>query len=313
MSQTLRNAVVSAGTAIVVLFLFGLTWDTTFDGAPLNTENVAQGATRIRETRTETRQRQETGHDFGVLQGAYSFPADLGQNFDTGRHHMGSSRIFIATGTGIGTDDCTIDFPPATGLGEDDFDGDNNLDNGRLCFDDDGTMYVFNGATVADPPTGGTWQLLFSTENQIAAGMIVIREDATACPTGWTDVTTTSGYEGVIIRGADLAAGIAGIPDTAGIDCPGGVGCSGTAAEYDDTIAIAELPLHGHPYRLNDGGEGTSNVDGGIMIGSVNARTDFAAFTGTLSDTAGEQIGGTGGAGDNFHPMRTVRFCKKDA
>lgn len=279
--------------------VFGqLLWDNAFEATPAMSELASTTPARLQDIKGEVRTRLETELDFGDQNAV---------GLDTGRLQIGSSRIFIhAT-------DCTV----VVGIVEADFDGNVDLDNGRLCWEaDDADLYIFAGATTDDPPTGGAWVIMVDGATQtgvgVDSGMIVLREDGTACATGWTDVTTTSGYEGVTVRGADLSVGIAGIPDTAGIDCPGGAGCSGTAEEYNDTIVVAEMPSHGHPWR--DGHAVGSGHQGAAAggLGRVSTPTSHAAFAGTVSSADAEAIGGTGGGGDNFHPLRTVRFCKKD-
>ena len=97
---------------------------------------------------------------------------------DTGRLHPGAARIFVTTTLTVDTDDCSTDYPIATGMSEADYDGGVRLDNGRLCYDvQDNSMYVVTGVTAADPPTGGTWTQMFNPDDYIASGMIVLKAD----------------------------------------------------------------------------------------------------------------------------------------
>ena len=160
--------------------------------------------------------------------------------------------------------------------------------------------------------------------------MITLREDATACPTGWTDVTAADCdagapcYSGMGIRGANTdfaTASDTDIPDVAGHVCSGasasddsgggaGTGCSGTTSEYDDILDIAEMALHGHPFRASTSSS-TGDGSGGMLL-DIAGDANHVAFTGTPSATLGEQVGGTGGGTNHNHPFMTVRFCKKD-
>lgn len=91
--------------------------------------------------------------------------------------------------------------------------------------------------------------------------------------------------------GARFALPVGTLPSATAVTL-GGVGGAETV-----TLESDEVPLHGHPFRLNPGNEGDSDATGGIMIGDAggSGSSNKPAFTGTPSDTAGEQIGGAGG------------------
>lgn len=55
------------------------------------------------------------------------------------------------------------------------------------------------------------------------------------------------------------------------------------------------MPNHGHPYRGNDSGSNTLKTNGGMVLRDISA-SNLPAFTGTPSDTFGQQIGGSGTA-----------------
>ncbi len=82
-------------------------------------------------------------------------------------------------------------------------------------------------------------------------------------------------------------------------------------------LAISEMPLHGHPYRLNTlGGFDISDPTGGlIMEATAGSNTNMAASTATPSDTAGQQIGGEGGGlrHQNMPPYRGCFLIKRTA
>lgn len=284
--QLLATVAVAAATGLLAPLLLAVTWTSTYDGSPTGSENANQIDELIQSTRTEVRQRVDVEHDFGEQQ-------TNGNNYDTGRHHVGSGRIFVTT-------DCSS----ITTITEPDLDGNSGLDNGRMCWDtDDNILYTITGAS-GDPPTGGTWQTIFNAgTSYIPSGTIVMRVDATSCGTGWTDVTST--YEDLGFRVADISADTADIPDTAGLECSSGTqdtGCSGTATEYDDTLDLAEMPSHNHDAIRTDG--------------TAGALTLFqtSAFSGTKADTShlDDPIEDVGGGDPHYHPFFTVRLCKKD-
>lgn len=58
------------------------------------------------------------------------------------------------------------------------------------------------------------------------------------------------------------------------------------------TFTGEPLAAHGHPVRIVTEGDSTSNLTGGVMLGSNQTRTNYVAFTGTPADAAGQQVGG---------------------
>ncbi len=306
--QLFATSLLSALMVFVLLGIMGVAWDGTYVAAPLDNANISAGAGEIRSGRSETYQRLETEMDFGTFNSDSSAAADTGLGGDTGRLHMGAARIFLAVGS-AGTDDCTIDFPAATGMAELDYDGVARLDNGRMCLDtDDNRLYVFEGATDAAPPTGGAWVSLFNPLDYIGSGMIVIRPDNTACPTAWTDVTTS--FAGMTIRGALTGANdIPAVTDLGAVAstgrCTGGTqdtGCGATAAEYNDTLDAAEIAAHTHGLTLTD-----------ILATGQGSEVDTArkGDTGGLSSPTFTTDASAAGI-THYHPFHTVRFCQKD-
>lgn len=69
----------------------------------------------------------------------------------------------------------------------------------------------------------------------------------------------------------------------------------GTTGDNVGTKQADEFELHGHPMRLSINPNNDSHEQGGIMV-SENDQTNFPAFTGTPAQTAGQQIGGSGGS-----------------
>jgi len=54
-----------------------------------------------------------------------------------------------------------------------------------------------------------------------------------------------------------------------------------------------KMPNHGHPVRYSPSNEQETRTEGGLALVS-NIDTNYAAYTGTPTNTAGEQIGGSG-------------------
>jgi hypothetical protein len=115
------------------------------------------------------------------------------------------------------------------------------------------------------------------------------------CPAGWTQQTTHNNKALRLVSGTGGGTGGAQPFTTAfASQTPSGT-VGGTA------ITEAQMPLHGHPFRMTEGGESSSDCCGGFFLGDDAARTNQAAFTGALSDTPGQQIGGTGGGQTHTH------------
>lgn len=125
---------------------------------------------------------------------------------------------------------------------------------------------------------------------------IILWEESNNCPTGFQRMEA---FEGLMIRGADVAGTRAGIPDSAGKSCSGSVqdaGC-GSATQNDDTLQTAEMPSHTHTVTGYDGGSGAADYI------SFNTATTTAVRSGPTQPTGGDS--------SHYHPFRTVIFCKK--
>jgi microcystin-dependent protein len=87
-----------------------------------------------------------------------------------------------------------------------------------------------------------------------------------------------------------------------------------TGGEENHVLTEAEMPLHSHPWRNSNTNEGSwqSDVTGGFPT-SNNGVSNRSAFTGTPSNTIGEQIGGAGSSNshNNMHPYFAINFIIK--
>jgi microcystin-dependent protein len=76
------------------------------------------------------------------------------------------------------------------------------------------------------------------------------------------------------------------------------------------------MPLHGHPFRASytttGSADASTQTTGGFPTKTTSAATQ-AAFTGTPANTAGQQIGGTGGgtAHNNMQPSMALNWIVK--
>jgi microcystin-dependent protein len=66
-------------------------------------------------------------------------------------------------------------------------------------------------------------------------------------------------------------------------------------AAHDHDAGELLMPNHGHPVRTSEDNASSSDPTGGVMLRGTNVTTK-AAYTGTPSNTAGQQVGGSGTA-----------------
>lgn len=161
------------------------------------------------------------------------------------------------------------------GLAGDDALDANDLKAGRIgLFAYDGTnMQMLNAPEFP----GGTKMLFWQTTP----------------PTGWTKDTNHNDKALRVTSGtASTGGSVAFETAFASKSVAGTIG--GTA------ISVNQMPAHGHPSRVSVNEDNDQNAAGGIML-SDNDVSNFPAFTGTLSNTAGEQIGSTGGGATHDH------------
>ena len=80
-------------------------------------------------------------------------------------------------------------------------------------------------------------------------------------------------------------------------------------------LSIAELPAHGHPYRVSPSSTGGSNIPGGFMTSSSDSTV--GPNNGTTSNSSGGQIGAAGSGSAHSHdilqPSVTVYMWKRTA
>ena len=97
-------------------------------------------------------------------------------------------------------------------------------------------------------------------------------------------------------RLTDLSGGLDGdtLGDTGGVET--------------HVLTVAELAAHGHPFRLSGvTGSVGGGTDGGFAT-TASGETDYPAHNGTVSATAGEQIGGTGSDTAHNNVQPTIIF-----
>lgn len=151
---------------------------------------------------------------------------------------------------------------------------------------------------------------------------------ATSAPTGWllcdgSAVSRTTYANRYNLVGTTFGAGNGSttfnLPDLRGRSIIGvGTGAGLTARTRGQTggaethtMSEAEMPVHGHPFRISQTSQGSpsTTTTGGMMLLTATVSNQ-AAFTGTPSNTAGQQIGGSGGgsAHNNMQPFMALSY-----
>lgn len=112
----------------------------------------------------------------------------------------------------------------------------------------------------------------------------------TAAPTGWTKDTDQNN------KALRIVSGVAGAGGTVAFTTAFTTNRTTTAV----ALTIAQMPAHGHAYRISSNNNTQSGYPGGFLTNDSNAK-NAGPHTGTPSDTDGDQIGGTGGGATHAH------------
>jgi hypothetical protein len=156
------------------------------------------------------------------------------------------------------------------------------------------------GGTVT-VPQGAAILLVADTINGVrragapalAAGTTMLFVQSSA-PPGWTKLTTHNDKALRVVSGTAASGG-----STAFSTVFASRVFTGTVG--DTTLTVNQIPLHGHPIRLTSVGD-DGNGSGGLLMRNTGTRDNFT-FTGTPTDTFGEQLGGAGGGQSHTHDL----------
>lgn len=283
-------------------WICGVVWNNAWETTPGDAGLLSDLDTNFFDFKGEVRKRLDAEHDFST------FSPDTN---DTGRQLEGSARAFMTTAA------------PAN-LGHNDFQGSPALDNGRLWVDSDGggaSSIDDNQLFVQDGAAPAKWEGVNAT-GTIPLGMIMLwdRTDpgggtlngdencdgVTAvgeCPCGFLRAPE---FDNLTIRGADVDAASADIPNIVGVDCDETYGggedgeCGAPAAgAYNEILEINELADHTHILeKLNTFSNGLDPAGWDSTAGADDA-------TGIVDNATINT--------EHYHPFRTVLFCRKAA
>lgn len=150
-----------------------VTWDTAFHAEPANTDDIADGAKTIRETRIGVEERADEEHNWGP-----------GAGENDGRHLQGSATAFTTEGTTTGPTKISV---PATAMPVV-ADGAGRAldakDQGRLWVNEGGQISSWSGSAWVlnnniDPALMADSDSITATHSLPNGGWTVIRKDGT--------------------------------------------------------------------------------------------------------------------------------------
>jgi len=272
------------------------TWNAAFNTTPADTEARALGAQRIRETRLGVKERLEVDHSWAgdADDGAHKKITFVEQASDP---TSAANRGFLYT----------KDVSAVTELFYEDSAGtvQQLTSAGILAYGTPvGTVLDYAGATE---PAG--W--LFCYGQAISRTTYAALFTVLSTTYGVGDGSTTFNLpdcRGRVVAGQDDMGGTSANRLTGLTGGVNGDTLGGTGGEEAHTQTIAEMALHGHPWRQADA-VGSSGLVGGLAANDVSPQ-NVGPFTGTPTSTSGQQIGGQGGS-DAFNVVQPTIILNK--
>src|SRR5688572_7135383 len=161
------------------------------------------------------------------------------------------------------------------------------------------TVTVTDGVAGTVVPQGARSLLIADTSNgtRIAAGTFATGTAMlfaqTTAPVGWTKSSSYNQHALRVVSGSASSGGT--VDFTTAFASQPVAGTVGNTA-----LTIAQMPLHGHPFRIDAVSGSDIDPSGGFTM-SDNSDANTPAFSGTPTATAGQQIGGTGGGEAHTH------------
>lgn len=166
------------------------------------------------------------------------------------------------------------------------------------------TITLQNGSGSVVLPQGRRCLVYVNTTNSIAPTIIAggNGDVPTGSSTIWYNTAAPTGWSAVALNDYAVQIVTSGTGGVTSGSVPYSTLFARTATDAH-TLTEAEIPLHGHPARYYSGlHSGSSTGTGGLLMDIVSP-VNSPAYTGTPDDTAGHQIGGTGGGGSHTHAI----------
>jgi microcystin-dependent protein len=193
----------------------------------------------------------------------------------------------------------------------------NGLQITQIASNGNSNLYLRGNDDAGGGESGwGPWHSVYTEGTNNMAGMVASFATSSA-PVGWLKangayvsktaypqlyaaIGTQFGESGGDFRLPDLRGEfVRGWDDGRGVDSSRGFGSWQDSANK----------LHGHPFRTGDGNDQT-DPSGGLAMDSSNTQRNHGEYTGALTNSAGEQIGGSGG--DESRPRNVaLLYCIK--
>jgi hypothetical protein len=193
------------------------------------------------------------------------------------------------------------------------------------------TSPVVTGGTVNNTAIGGTTPAAGAFTTLAASGAVGFLPTGIICmwygsvatiPTGWALCNGSNGTPDLrdrFVIGARQDDGTTAKTNVTGALTQTGGTKDASVVSHTHTTTVTD-PGHGHPTRVATSPNAASDATGGIMLDVTGTVTNFSSFTGTPSNTAGQQVGGgttgisvanatTGTSGDNQNLPPYYALC----
>jgi len=143
---------------------------------------------------------------------------------------------------------------------------------------------------IADTSNGA--RVMADDAPEFESGTRMLFQQTTA-PTGWTKDVTHNNKALRLVNGSVASGG--SVAFTTAFASQAVAGVVGNTA-----LTIAQMPLHGHPFRTSNESSDTSKTNGGLMMDD-GSNVNNPAYTGTPGSPSTQQIGGSGGGDTHTH------------
>jgi len=193
------------------------------------------------------------------------------------------------------------------------------------------TAPTVSGGTINNASVGATTRSSGAFTTLAASGAVSFLPTGIICmwygsvatiPTGWALCNGSNGTPDLrdkFVIGARQDDGTTAKTNVTGALSQTGGTKDAVIVSHTHTATVVD-PGHGHPTRVATSAGASSDATGGLMLDATGTVTNFVSFTGTPTNTAGQQVGGgttgvsvtnasAGSSGDNQNLPPYYALC----